>query len=238
MGRTTIRVRLLRLSVTLPNYEDVATFLQVEEKKGLFYFDASYRPCGLQQQFIGITEKKVIKRYQITNEVCYEKVLDQVGKNQTLVFVHFRKETAKTTRFLRDTVIEEEMITQFVKPDGAVRGGSWQREGQQPERYLAIRLRHSPRWNVKGGLWTRGRVVCGRICPGPGLHGDTGLGSQSSCPYCYHQGNADLQPRKESLGGALFSRPCLVAPVVRNMTPLERVSSSQTTRRCNTTSAC
>ena len=121
MGRTTIRVRLLRLSVTLPNYEDVATFLQVEEKKGLFYFDASYRPCSLQQQFIGITEKKVIKRYQITNEVCYEKVLDQAGKNQMLVFVHSRRETAKTARFLRDTVIEEEMITQFVKPDGAVR---------------------------------------------------------------------------------------------------------------------
>jgi len=26
---------------------------------------------------------KVIKRYQIANEVCYEKVLDQVGKNRT-----------------------------------------------------------------------------------------------------------------------------------------------------------
>ncbi|KIJ93294.1 hypothetical protein K443DRAFT_112249 [Laccaria amethystina LaAM-08-1] len=114
-------VRLLGLSATLPNYEDVATFLRVDEKKGLFYFDASYRPCGLQQQFIGITEKKAIKRYQITNEVCYEKVLDQAGKNQTLVFVHSRKETAKTARFLRDTAIEKETITQFVKPDGAVR---------------------------------------------------------------------------------------------------------------------
>ncbi|EDR01243.1 uncharacterized protein LACBIDRAFT_240054 [Laccaria bicolor S238N-H82] len=114
-------VRLLGLSATLPNYEDVATFLRVDEKKGLFYFDASYRPCGLQQQFIGVTEKKAIKRYQITNEVCYEKVLDQAGKNQTLVFVHSRKETAKTARFLRDTAIEKETITQFVKPDGAVR---------------------------------------------------------------------------------------------------------------------
>jgi len=114
-------VRLLGLSATLPNYEDVATFLRVDEKKGLFYFDASFRPCGLQQQFIGVTEKKAIKRYQITNEVCYEKVLDQAGKNQTLVFVHSRKETAKTARFLRDTAIEKETITQFVKPDGAVR---------------------------------------------------------------------------------------------------------------------
>ncbi|KAJ8481298.1 hypothetical protein ONZ45_g15352 [Pleurotus djamor] len=39
----------------------------------------------------------------------------------TLVFIRFRKETAKTTKFLRDTAIEKETITQLVKPDGAVR---------------------------------------------------------------------------------------------------------------------
>lgn len=32
-------VRLIGLSATLPNYEDVATFLRVEPSKGLFYFD-------------------------------------------------------------------------------------------------------------------------------------------------------------------------------------------------------
>ncbi|KIL64832.1 hypothetical protein M378DRAFT_24315 [Amanita muscaria Koide BX008] len=121
MEQTNEYVRLVGLSATLPNYEDVATFLRVDDKKGLFYFDASYRPCGLQQQFIGITEKKAIKRYQVMNEVLYEKVLDQAGKNQTLVFVHSRKETAKTARFLRDTAVDKETITQFVKPDSAVR---------------------------------------------------------------------------------------------------------------------
>ncbi|PPQ67232.1 hypothetical protein CVT24_011551 [Panaeolus cyanescens] len=121
MEQTSEYVRLVGLSATLPNYQDVATFLRVDEKKGLFYFDASYRPCGLQQQFIGITEKKAIKRYQVMNEVCYEKVLEQSGKNQTLVFVHSRKETAKTAKFLRDMAIDKETITQFVKPDGAVR---------------------------------------------------------------------------------------------------------------------
>ncbi|PPQ70945.1 hypothetical protein CVT26_014249 [Gymnopilus dilepis] len=121
MEQTREYVRLVGLSATLPNYQDVATFLRVDEKKGLFYFDASFRPCGLQQQFIGITERKAIKRYQIMNEVCYEKVLEQAGKNQTLVFVHSRKETAKTAKFLRDMAVEKETITQFVKPDGAVR---------------------------------------------------------------------------------------------------------------------
>ncbi|KAH0839471.1 P-loop containing nucleoside triphosphate hydrolase protein [Lanmaoa asiatica] len=84
------------LSATLLNYQDVATFLRVDELKGLFYFDASYRPCGLQQQFISVTEKKAIKQFQVTNEVCYEKLLDQAGKNQTLVFAHSRKETVKS----------------------------------------------------------------------------------------------------------------------------------------------
>lgn len=32
-------VRLLGLSATLPNYEDVATCLRVDPAKGLFYFD-------------------------------------------------------------------------------------------------------------------------------------------------------------------------------------------------------
>ncbi|KAG2058635.1 DNA polymerase theta/eta [Suillus hirtellus] len=106
---------------TLPNYQDVATFLRVDESKGLFHFDASYRPCALQQQFIGVTEKKAIKRFQVMNEVCYENVLDQAGKNQTLVFVHSRKEAAKTAKFIRDMAMEKETITQFVRPDSATR---------------------------------------------------------------------------------------------------------------------
>ncbi|TFK70690.1 Sec63-domain-containing protein [Pluteus cervinus] len=121
MEQTNEYVRLVGLSATLPNYQDVATFLRVDESKGLFYFDATYRPCALQQQFIGITEKKAIKRYQVTNEVCYEKVLDQAGRNQTIVFVHSRKETAKTAKYLRDTAVEKETITQFVRPDSAAR---------------------------------------------------------------------------------------------------------------------
>ena len=121
MEQTGEYVRLVGLSATLPNYQDVATFLRVDESKGPFYFDASYRPCGLKQQFVGVTEKKAIKRYQVMNEVCYEKALDQAGKNQTLVFVHSRKETAKTAKFIRDLAIEKETITQFVRPDSATR---------------------------------------------------------------------------------------------------------------------
>lgn len=80
-------MRIVGLSATLPNYEDVATFLRVNPDKGLFFFDNSYRPVPLQQQYIGITERKAIKRFQLMNEICYEKVLEQAGKNQVRFFV-------------------------------------------------------------------------------------------------------------------------------------------------------
>ncbi|CAF4288956.1 unnamed protein product, partial [Rotaria magnacalcarata] len=65
-------VRFVGLSATLPNYEDIATFLNVK-REGLFHFDNSYRPVPLEQQYIGITEKKAIKRFQIMNELVYDK---------------------------------------------------------------------------------------------------------------------------------------------------------------------
>ncbi|KAL7418739.1 Pre-mRNA-splicing helicase BRR2 [Cryptotrichosporon argae] len=114
-------VRVVGLSATLPNYKDVAAFLRVDPKKGLFFFDASYRPVGLKQQFIGVTEKKAIKRLQTINEVCYEKVLNQAGKSQTLVFVHSRKETTRTAKFLRDTAMEKDTLAQFINPEAATR---------------------------------------------------------------------------------------------------------------------
>ena len=61
-------VRLVGLSATLPNYEDVATFLRVDPAKGLFFFDNSYRPVPLEQTFVGITEKKALKRFQVIKQ--------------------------------------------------------------------------------------------------------------------------------------------------------------------------
>ena len=57
-------VRLVGLSATLPNYEDVATFLRVDPAKGLFFFDNSFRPVPLEQTYVGVTEKKAAKRFQ------------------------------------------------------------------------------------------------------------------------------------------------------------------------------
>lgn len=112
-------VRLVGLSATLPNYEDVATFLRVNPAKGLFFFDNSFRPVPLEQQYIGITEKKAIKRFQLMNEILYEKVIDNAGKNQILIFVHSRKETGKTARAVRDMCLEKDTLGHFLREGSA-----------------------------------------------------------------------------------------------------------------------
>ncbi|CAI9096144.1 OLC1v1032225C1 [Oldenlandia corymbosa var. corymbosa] len=50
-------IRMVCFSALIPNYEDIALFLQVDVEKGLFYFDNSYQPVPLDQQYIGIPEK-------------------------------------------------------------------------------------------------------------------------------------------------------------------------------------
>ena len=112
-------VRLIGLSATLPNYQDVATFLRVNVKEGLFYFDNSYRPVPLEQQFIGVSEKKAVKRHQLMNEVVFKKVMNHAGKNQVLVFVHSRKETGKTARALRDMCLDKDTLGMFLKEGSA-----------------------------------------------------------------------------------------------------------------------
>jgi pre-mRNA-splicing helicase BRR2 len=116
--QTRDNVRLVGLSATLPNFQDVAALLRVKSS-GLYFFDASYRPCPLQQQYIGITEKKALKRFQVMNQVTYEKVTEQMGSNQVLVFVHSRKDTAKTAKLLRDMAIEHGTIGQVLQRDAS-----------------------------------------------------------------------------------------------------------------------
>ncbi|KAG6648198.1 hypothetical protein I3843_07G129200 [Carya illinoinensis] len=114
-------IRLVGLSATLPNYEDVALFLRVDLHQGLFHFDNSYRPVPLSQQYIGITVKKPLQRFQLMNDVCYEKVMAVAGKHQVLIFVHSRKETAKTARAIRDAALANDTLGRFLKEDSASR---------------------------------------------------------------------------------------------------------------------
>lgn len=49
---------------------------------GCFPLFISFRPVPLEQTYVGITEKKAIKRFQIMNEIVYEKIMEHAGKNQ------------------------------------------------------------------------------------------------------------------------------------------------------------
>uniref|UniRef100_A0A6Q2ZC08 Activating signal cointegrator 1 complex subunit 3 n=1 Tax=Esox lucius TaxID=8010 RepID=A0A6Q2ZC08_ESOLU len=90
-------IRILGLSATLPNYLDVASFLHVNPYIGLFYFDSRFRPVPLGQSFVGIKTTNKIQQLHDMDEVCYEKVLEQVRNgHQVMVFVHARNATVRT----------------------------------------------------------------------------------------------------------------------------------------------
>ena len=94
-------IRIVGLSATLPNYQDVAQFLGVNSQTGMFYFDATYRPVPLETSFVGVTEKSFFARQSVMDEVCYQKVLDALQRgHQAMVFVHSRKDTGKSARML------------------------------------------------------------------------------------------------------------------------------------------
>ncbi len=84
----------------MPNYYDVADFLKVDRKNGLFYFDTNYRPVPLMIHFIGIknpkdTNNNLSKKRNVRdifNERCYEMTFDYLKQNkQVLIFVHSRR---------------------------------------------------------------------------------------------------------------------------------------------------
>ncbi|CDW55867.1 activating signal cointegrator 1 complex subunit [Trichuris trichiura] len=96
-------VRLIGLSATLPNYLDVAKFLCVEPRHGLFFFDARFRPVPLTQTFIGVKGKSSLEISQNQDKVCYDTVLKFVRQgHQVMVFVHSRVSTSRTASVLAE----------------------------------------------------------------------------------------------------------------------------------------
>jgi pre-mRNA-splicing helicase BRR2 len=58
----------------------------------------------------------------VTNEVVYEKVLDDIGKNQILIFVHGRKETARTARAIRELAMDKGELDKLIPIDSGSKG--------------------------------------------------------------------------------------------------------------------
>ena len=90
------------LSATLPNYRNAATFLRVRPEKGFFFFIHSHMSVPLQIQYVVITEQNMFKRFQLQNEIYYEKVVMQRSNgNHMLIFLYSWIEIGKTTRSLK-----------------------------------------------------------------------------------------------------------------------------------------
>uniref|UniRef100_A0A3Q3RSP6 Activating signal cointegrator 1 complex subunit 3 n=1 Tax=Mastacembelus armatus TaxID=205130 RepID=A0A3Q3RSP6_9TELE len=110
-------IRILGLSATLPNYLDVATFLHVNPYIGLFFFDSRFRPVPLGQTFVGIKTTNKIQQLHDMEEVCYNKVLEQVKSgHQVMVFVHARNATVRTAMGLIE-LAKNHGETCFFQPD-------------------------------------------------------------------------------------------------------------------------
>ncbi|GMI24954.1 hypothetical protein TrRE_jg7336, partial [Triparma retinervis] len=73
------------------------------------------------QQYIGVTEKKALKRFQLMNQyICYDKVkIQQEDNNQVLIFCHSRAECAKTAKALQDMAVSNDELEIFLREDGA-----------------------------------------------------------------------------------------------------------------------
>ena len=73
-------IRIVGLSATLPNYLDVARFLNVNAYVGLFFFDGRFRPVPLGQTYIGVKTTNMMQQRNDMDFVCYEKAREMVNK--------------------------------------------------------------------------------------------------------------------------------------------------------------
>jgi activating signal cointegrator complex subunit 3 len=115
------QVRIVGLSATLPNYKDVAEFLRVDQRRGLFHFGPEHRPVPLQQQFVGVTEtKNRFKKEQIMNDICYKIVSDSLRRGyQVMVFVHSRRGTGDTIEALTEIAQKRNELEQLFITKGS-----------------------------------------------------------------------------------------------------------------------
>jgi len=109
-------IRIVGLSATLPNYKDVAQFIRAPAS-GTFYFDSSYRPVPLTQNFIGVKDDRgLLAQKNEMNALCYEKLEKSLKEgHQVMIFVHSRKDTVKSGETMVELAREKNF--KFVQED-------------------------------------------------------------------------------------------------------------------------
>lgn len=130
-------IRIIGLSATLPNYVDVARFLDVDPYSGLFFFDGRFRPVPLTQTFIGTKGTTKMAQLERMDDVCYEKCLKLVkAGHQVMVFVHARNATIKTALKLRDKAKFEGDIQFFLAEQSKAYGETQKKFSQSRNKQL------------------------------------------------------------------------------------------------------
>ncbi|CAG9864266.1 unnamed protein product, partial [Phyllotreta striolata] len=111
-------IRIVALSATLPGYLDVATFLKVNTRSGLFFFDNRYRSVPLTTTFVGCKKKN---ETEIMDALCYKKVVNFIRDgHQAMVFVTSRNATAAVAKKLIEIAQEKGTLSLF-EPDKSIR---------------------------------------------------------------------------------------------------------------------
>lgn len=108
-------IRIVGLSATLPNYKDVGDFLKVNPYAGLFYFDGSFRPVPLEQHFLGVKGRAgSMESRNNLEKATYDKVKQMLMQgHQVMVFVHSRKDTVNTAKFLHRMAVDDGCTDMF-----------------------------------------------------------------------------------------------------------------------------
>jgi len=118
------KVRIIGISATLPNAEDVAEFLEVK-KQHLHTFSRAYRPVPIKYSIIGtrkavdVSAGEYVKRLDAKEKMNYvlKERVESVTKegHQVIVFVHTRGDTVRVA----DMIAEEKEI-QNTTEDGII----------------------------------------------------------------------------------------------------------------------
>lgn len=88
-------IRIIGLSATLPNYNDVAGFIKASH---IHFFDKTYRPVPLKMTITGFIQSSRLRDEQ---NYIVEKIQEFLRKKkQVMVFVHSRAKTHNTANFL------------------------------------------------------------------------------------------------------------------------------------------
>ena len=53
----------------------------------------------------------------LMKEILYKKVMERASKQQILIFVHSRRETAKTAREIRDQAYAQDELSKLIRDD-------------------------------------------------------------------------------------------------------------------------